>query len=447
MQRERVSMMVAGGPNVGIAGGYLQGGGHSGLLGWLGFAADQVLEMSAVTADGRVVSMHGGLNEDLFWAFRGGGGGMFYSSVLLYLNLCFSPVSSTDTRFGCTDQYGDIGTFGVLLSVTVKAFPSVLSVSSSIRFSTTPIQGSNTSISTETFWKGMEIYWKHSLTICDAGGLGYNFIYPASSPQGLTFTVSISVPNKTTAEYRALIAPLLSELRDVGIPVPIPNLKREYIHEQDQSNNPYDEHPSHPYSPKYKRSTGEPTGHTLLTSLLFPRASFSTPSVLSTTSSAIRHAVESANYTVHGMSYTPARNGASNAVNPAFRRTVLHAQMYESNAHWDGKAPTLSREQLTAQHRGLQGEMQAWRDVVTDVGETPGSYVNEGDAQDWNWQSGFWGENYARLVGVKRAWDPENVFWGVGMVGSERWEMRDVDGGRREGIVVQDGRLCRSYRD
>lgn len=79
MQREKVSMIVAGGPNVGIAGGYLQGGGHSGLLGYLGFAADQVLAMTAVTADGRVVEMHDELNEDLFWAFRGGGGGTYGS--------------------------------------------------------------------------------------------------------------------------------------------------------------------------------------------------------------------------------------------------------------------------------------------------------------------------------------------------------------------------------
>lgn len=92
MAREKVSMMVAGGPNVGIAGGYLQGGGHSGLLGWLGFAADQVLEMTAVTADGRVVEMHEGMNGDLFWAFRGGGGGMYTYVLFFFLDSPFGII-------------------------------------------------------------------------------------------------------------------------------------------------------------------------------------------------------------------------------------------------------------------------------------------------------------------------------------------------------------------
>lgn len=83
--------------------------------------------------------------------------------------------------------------------------------------------------------------------------------------------------------------------------------------------------------------------------------------------------------------------------------------------------------------------MQGWRDVTSGSG----SYVNEGDAQDWEWRDAFYGANYARLKDVKREWDPEGVFWAVGAVGSEGWEIRDREGGRRVGIVVQDGRLCR----
>jgi hypothetical protein len=97
-------------------------------------------------------------------------------------------------------------------SVVVKAFPKTSAVTGNIRFSTTPDRGSNTSISTETFWAGMKTYWTHATSICDAGGLGYSFIYPEGSPQGLTFTVRISLPNKTIAQYRTFIQPLLSDL-------------------------------------------------------------------------------------------------------------------------------------------------------------------------------------------------------------------------------------------
>ncbi|KAH3971739.1 hypothetical protein HBH70_139220 [Parastagonospora nodorum] len=399
MSQKNMSMIVAGGSTVGIAGGFLQGGGHSSFTSYYGLAADNVLAMTAVIADGRIVEMHNGLNEDLFWAFRGGGG----------------------------------GTFGIVTSVVVKAFPKTPVVTGNIRFSTQPDRGSNNSISTETFWAGMKAYWTQATSICDAGGLGYSFIYPEGSPQGLTFTVRISLPNKSLAQYRTFIQPLLSDLNTLGVKIPDPTLKRSYAH----NHNPYPPHTTYP-----KRAIGETTGHTLLASRFFPRTSF-TPSSLPQTHLAIRHLIEAGNYTFHGMNYSPllTLTNTSNAVNPAFRTTVLHAQAYESNAHWDGSAPILSHAELTSTHSRLQRYMQGWRDVTPGSG----SYINEGDAQDWEWKDAFYGANYERLMAVKGRWDPEGVFWAVGAVGSERWEIRDGDGGRRNGLVVQDGRLCRVW--
>lgn len=327
-----------------------------------------------------------------------------------------------------------LGTYGIITSVVVKAFPNIPLVSGSIRFSTKPPRGTNsTAISSETFWAGMKAYWEFGTAICDAGGLGYNFIYPESTPTGLTFTVSISLPHKTLAEYRSFVRPLLEKLNGLGIVTPMPTLKRYFVPSSLDDSSP---------PPLSRRALGETTGHTLIASRLFPRTSFSTPSSLQATHLAIRHLVEDGDLTFHGMSYSPTlavAGNPSNAVNPAFRTTVLHAQGFENNAHWDGKAPVLTKEALTKRHDRLQGYMQVWRDV--SVGG--GSYINEGDAQDWAWKEAFFGSNYARLASVKAKWDPEGVFWAVGTVGSDAWEVRDLDGGRREGIVTQDGRLCR----
>lgn len=367
MNQKKMTFLTAGGPTVGIAGGFLQGGGHSTLTSYYGLAADQVIALTAVTADGRIVEMHEGLNADLFWAFRGGGGG---TSILSSLQ-CWSSIDD------------HTGTFGIITSVTVKAFPTISRGSSDIRFSTTPPRGSNVSISTDTFWAGMKTYWDFATTICDAGGLGYSFIYPEASTTGLTFTVSISVPNQTVAQHRAWIRPLLEELNRQGISVPIQGLevKRNEAWEHDF----YPPGTSHPLS-RTKRALGETTGHTLIASHFFTRTSFH-PTNLPATHEAIRHAVMNGSYTFHGMNYAPLSNlsgleDGDNAVNPAFRTTVLHAQLYESNAHWDGKAPVITHAALTASHNRLQGHMQGWRDV--DPGS--GSYINEGVSQTSSFQ-------------------------------------------------------------
>ncbi|KAF1938694.1 hypothetical protein EJ02DRAFT_468733 [Clathrospora elynae] len=295
------------------------------------------------------------------------------------------------------------GTFGILTSVVVKASPPTPLVSGRIRFSTTPPRGSSAppAISTETFWAGMKAYWEHSIAICDAGGLGYSFIYPSSSSTGLTFTVSISVPNKTLVEYRTFIAPLLEKLNDLGIPQSMPTLQRDLVPRFEHGGGYGDEK-----ALLGRRALGEITGHTLIASRFFSRSNFNTSSSLATAHVAIRHLVEDGELSFHGMNYVPLASlsaNPSNAVNPAFRTTVLHAQAFEPNAHWDGKAVALAKEALTARHARLQGYMQSWRDVTPESG----SYINEGDAQDWEWKEAFFGPNYARLAAIKRRYDGE----------------------------------------
>jgi FAD/FMN-containing dehydrogenase len=55
----------------------VQGGGHSPLSTLHGMAADQLLNLEVVTADGRFVTANAKENADLFWALRGGGGSTY----------------------------------------------------------------------------------------------------------------------------------------------------------------------------------------------------------------------------------------------------------------------------------------------------------------------------------------------------------------------------------
>jgi hypothetical protein len=48
-----------------------------------------------------------------------------------------------------------------------------------------------------------------------------------------------------------------------------------------------------------------------------------------------------------------------------------------------------------------------------------GTYLNECDYFEPDWQRGFWGDNYPRLLEIKQRIDPDNVFRVHHGVGSE----------------------------
>jgi FAD/FMN-containing dehydrogenase len=58
-------------------------------------------------------------------------------------------------------------------------------------------------------------------------------------------------------------------------------------------------------------------------------------------------------------------------------------------------------------------------DVLRALTPGAGSYVNETDYFEPDWQDSFWGANYPRLLEIKRRYDPHNVFRVHHGVGSE----------------------------
>ena len=91
--------------------------------------------------------------------------------------------------------------------------------------------------------------------------------------------------------------------------------------------------------------------------------------------------------------------------------------------------------------KGVEGNAQhdaAVRKELDDAFEplrqlTPdlGAYINEAAGFEKNPAKTFWGGNYEKLLAIKRAVDPQDVFWCNPCVGNERWEAK------------ADGRLCK----
>lgn len=93
---------------VGAAGGYTQGGGHSALSSKFGLGADQALEWEVIDGRGRMLKASRTENADLYWALSGGGGGTYgvvYSlTVKAYKDL---PVTGVALSFNASDIGAD----------------------------------------------------------------------------------------------------------------------------------------------------------------------------------------------------------------------------------------------------------------------------------------------------------------------------------------------------
>ncbi|KAF2092444.1 FAD-binding domain-containing protein [Rhizodiscina lignyota] len=104
--------------------------------------------------------------------------------------------------------------------------------------------------------------------------------------------------------------------------------------------------------------------------------------------------------------------GGNNAVNPAWRNALVHAVTSQS---W---MPLNETQRAIVEHDINNVQTDAFRQLVPHSG----AYLNEAYWNEPNFQQAFWGSNYKRLQEIKRAVDPDDVFWCHVCVGSEGWK-------------------------
>ena len=121
--------------------------------------------------------------------------------------------------------------------------------------------------------------------------------------------------------------------------------------------------------------------------------------------------------------------GGSNAVNPAFRKAYTHVVI---PASW---SPLNEAQKMQATNHLRNEQIQALRELAP----ASGAYVSEADPTEPDWQKTFWGDNYPRLLEVKKKWDPKGVFWCKPCVGHELWTTVGGDG-----IGQSEARICRA---
>ena len=165
-------LRVLGGycPSVGIAGGYVQGGGHGPLAASYGMAADNTLEFEVVTVDGRHLTASPTENSDLYWALSGGGG----------------------------------GNYAVVLSLTTKAHVDGPTAGASLSFANT---------NADQYWAAIEAFQKRLIPL--------NSIPGFSSSWGLdniAFDLNVATwPGASQSDMKKAFEPFLQDLQKLNV--------------------------------------------------------------------------------------------------------------------------------------------------------------------------------------------------------------------------------------
>jgi hypothetical protein len=349
------------------------------MSGIYGMAADHIMALEVVTAAGEFVTASPDNNADLYWALRGGGG----------------------------------GTYGIVTSVIVRMHPKVSGVTSMLKFTAVG----------DTFWQGLRKYLSMFISLADAAMYSYFWIYPEGDDKYTLDLKPIFAPNHTLESFQNHIKPWFDELEKLGIEFKPDTRYHESFYDAYSATFLVD-----PDLQLVGSAVVRAGNH------LFPQSVWEDEEKFNQTFDSLK-VLSASGHRWGGYNQAPRnRANADNAVSPAFRNLIA----FFISASLQPAAPT--PDEMRAASRELKDDVLGpWREIAPPS-ENGGSYLNEADVMEPDWQASFYGaENYQKLLEIKRKWDPRGLFYATTGVGSEDWEVRDGN----LGVQTQNGRLCR----
>jgi FAD/FMN-containing dehydrogenase len=372
--------------SVGAVGGFTQGGGFGSFSRRFGTAAGNVLEMEVVTASGEILVVNTTRHPDLFWALRGGGGGTF--AVVSKVTMRTHPPPATLTTVSGTIRATRDDDFRALIERLVALAPALCDAhwGEQIR-----LNADNTA--------------EFSLLAPDLGDDEAHrrwdpFLdWVGARPDAFTTDVFVA-----TIPFDRFWDPgMWDELA--------PGMIRR------------DERPDAAPDHFWWATNQDEVSHYLhaFSSRWLPRSLFAqTPERMT---EAFFEATRHWNVSLH---FNKALSGASPEAVSRDRATSINPAVF------DAACLVLTASNQVNVFPGIVGREPDLKTAATSsdrvrramepirtVTPASGSYVNETDYFEPDWQQSFWGDNYPRLLAIKRLYDPTNLFRVHHGVGSE----------------------------
>jgi len=351
----------------------LQGGGHGYLSSRHGLAADNALQFTAVTASGSLVTVNKHSNPDLFFALRGGGG----------------------------------GTFAVVLSATVKTYPTVQTTRHTLL-----MLSPASSEPHDSFWDAMAYIHGHLPRLADEGMTGYFAAVPQNG--SIIMTWDFVIYDRPPGTATALFSPIESYINAT-----YPSLQLSTTEKSDAT-----------WLKAYNPSIfPAPIGQNfLIASRLLPRAALENnfENIRSTFITGLPKAGGIVGQLIAAGQVSRNRH-LHTAVHPAWRSAYMNLMFIVA---WPDGTPVSSV--LGIRRFNSEVSVGALEKLALTGGSDDGVgvYINEADAYTREEDVGrlFWGANYAKLKTLKERWDPEGVFWCRLCVGNEKWVEEEGSG-------------------
>ncbi len=308
-----------------------------------------------------------------------------------------SPSENEDLYFALSGGGG--GTYGIVISMTTKMYLDGQTGGASLAFNTS-------STTLDAYWDAINALQVGIAPVVDTGAV---VLYEMSNS---SFELLMTAPSHSKAQITTELGYITDHLKRAKIPYTL----------SITSDPTYFDHFVRYYGPL--PNGGYQVSH-LIGSRLIPR-----PVVADNSKSltdAYRSITASGDWSMVAIglnaSHAVAGNSpGANAVLPAWRSALLHTVVYSP---WDWSAPP---ETMVAREELLTTVIQPRLDSLTPGS---GTYLNEANFNQSDALEAFYGSNLGRLVGVKRRYDPLDLFYAPTAVESDAW------------ILNADGRLCR----